>query len=585
VGEEGLAMPGRSRLPVLLTIVCLAILTPTHAQWSSDPDANLLVAGGAGAQVQPKVRATPDNGCYISFYNSHPGGNPAYGYDVYLQRLDAAGVEQWAHGGIVIADRGFMGTHDYGLDVDADGNALLAFRDDRPNKIHVTAAKVDPSGTLAWGSEGIQVTSGREEYAAPKIAATSDGHVVVAWTQDDDIALQRLDADGNALWGRDGIVIPAIVSGSFLSVSDLKTSDAGTVIVSFVREFGSPSQRHLYANKIGTDGSLLWGDLHVAVFDGGTLQFGNFPSFVTDGAGGAAFGWYDVTYLPQDAGAQHVLSGGTEAYPHNGSAASTDPSRGQLEPSVCHNTATGYTFLFWREEAPALDGVYGQRYDAAGNRLWTESGIEISPVEEKNVSFVRSVQAGDGAMVYWFEGVISSQKKVMVAYLDGDGEQVCPPFPASTVPADKSRLSVDRTASGTSLLVWSDKRDEWDGDIYIQNVNANCTLGIGYPGEVSPPGCDRPLVFSDGDTLEWEDGCWNLAETFNLYRGGLEELSSGTSGFCHESGIPDSTTADGQTPSSEECYTYLVTAVNLHGEGTMGESSAGDPREPVAWCP
>mgnify|MGYP000706488708 CR=1 FL=1 len=35
----------------------------------------------------PKVAATPDGGCYVGWYDLASGN-----YDVYLQRLDAAGV-------------------------------------------------------------------------------------------------------------------------------------------------------------------------------------------------------------------------------------------------------------------------------------------------------------------------------------------------------------------------------------------------------------------------------------------------------------------------------------------------------------
>ncbi len=114
---------------------------------------NLGVAIKPNDQVQPKIRPTPDGGCYISWFDNDPTGHPPFGYDVYLQRLDAAGVAQWADGGIRFADLGMSSTQDYGLDVDANGNALLAFLDDRRPSTTVTAMKVDPTGDAALGKQ------------------------------------------------------------------------------------------------------------------------------------------------------------------------------------------------------------------------------------------------------------------------------------------------------------------------------------------------------------------------------------------------------------------------------------------------
>ena len=54
------------------------------------------------------------------------------------------------------------------------------------------------------------------------------------------------------------------------------------------------SGREDLAQKLDATGALLWGAGHVAVFDGGSLQFGNFPDFVTDGAG---FGIWNPTLI------------------------------------------------------------------------------------------------------------------------------------------------------------------------------------------------------------------------------------------------------------------------------------------------
>ena len=141
---------------MLLTLaLALFWLIPSSgalAQWSSDPMVNLGVAVRLGDQVQPKIRPTPNGGSYVSWFDNDPNGHPPFGYDVFLQRLSERGVPQFRGKGIRLADLGMSSTQDYGLDVDADGNALLAFLDDRFGSDNVvTAMKVSPAGAKLWG--------------------------------------------------------------------------------------------------------------------------------------------------------------------------------------------------------------------------------------------------------------------------------------------------------------------------------------------------------------------------------------------------------------------------------------------------
>ena len=195
------------------------------------------------------------------------------------------------------------------------------------------------------------LTWGPNFHAAPKVAVTTDGGIVVAWTSDSNVILQKLDASGKPLWiGATtfdyGITLSE--SGYNYSLADLHAADNGSVIVSWVRNQGFGSNAYLYANKLSSAGQLLWGSGHVKVFDGGSLQFGEFPYFVADGAGGAVFSWYSNSPSLQ-VYAQHILSNGTEAFGHNGSVGSTNQSNVRVSPSASYNPATA-------GDIPFLDG-------------------------------------------------------------------------------------------------------------------------------------------------------------------------------------------------------------------------------------
>jgi hypothetical protein len=462
----------------------LTLVTSAWAQWSSDPNQNLALSDIRGAdQVQPKLLSLPNNSWYVSWFNNNPNDPPPQGYDVYYQLLNANGFEQFPHDGIQVAKLTLSSTEDYGLAIDANGNALLAFLDDRlnPDIPQVTAAKMSSTGQALWGPSGVALTIDPGSHAAPKIAATSDGNIVVAWTTDDHVVLQKLDANGHPLWAGVSALAGGIMlrePGYFYWLADLHASDNGSVIVSWVRNHGFGSNAYLYANKISASGQLMWGAGHVKVFDGGSLQFGEFPYFIPDSAGGAVFSWYSNSPSLQ-VYAQHILSNGTEAFGHNGSVGSTNAFNVRVSPSASYNPAAQETFLFWTEEDSNqfTNGVSGQKFNSAGTRQWTDSGLTIVPLGSDSQIFVENVQIGTGALVFWFDQPGFGSGTIQAIKLDGTGSTVCAQFPVSSASSDKSRLAASLASSGLSALTWEDDRNG-ENDIYIQNVNPDCSLGI-----------------------------------------------------------------------------------------------------------
>ncbi len=458
----------------------LALVSLAFAQWSSDPSKNLALADKAKGndQVQPKVRPLANNGWYVSWFDADPNSPPPVGYDVYLQRLNARGYEQFPHNGILIADLSNSSTEDYGLDADTSGNALLAFLDTREDSNQqITAAKISPAGKALWGKLGVQLTKDAGSHHDPKIAGTSDGGIVVGWTSDSNVVLQKLDAKGHPQWGK-GIVFKE--SGYEYSLSDLHAADNGSVIVSWIRGKGFGTARHIYANKLSAKGQLLWGKKHVIVFDNGSLQFGTFPYFLPDGEGGAVFAWYTNSPALQ-CFAQHIRGNGREAFPHNGSAASTDATRVRVSPAASYRAKTDEVFLFWTEEdsLQSQNGVYGQKFNGKGARQWSDTGLQIVPVGADSQIFVQNVQIGSGALTFWVDQKTFGQATIWATRLDGKGKTVCPhpQFVVSSTLANKSGLSSGIVPSALSALAFQDDHIG-NNAIYIQNVNGDCSLGV-----------------------------------------------------------------------------------------------------------
>ena len=467
-----------------LLVLALTLATSAWAQWSSDPSQNLALSNIPGAdQVQPKLLPLPNDSWYISWFNSNPNDPPPRGYDVYYQMLNANGVEQLPHNGVQVAKLTNSSTEDYGLAIDGDGNAILAFLDTRrdPNNQQITVAKMSPTGQALWGPSGVALTIGPASHNNPKVTVTSDGNIVVGWTTDSYVALQKLHPNGIPMWAARTPFSPGVVlqeSGYNYILADLHAADNGSVIASFVRNHGFGSSNYLYANKISSTGQLMWGSGNVHVYDGGSLQFGEFPYFKYDGNGGAVFSWYTNSPTLQSY-AQHVLANGTEAFPHNGSAAAVTGSDVRVSPSVSYNPSTQETFLVWTEEdsLQSVQGISAQKFDASGNRQWTDSGKTIVPLGNDAQINPVNVQIGSGMLAAWMDQSVTGTGPINAIKLDGSGNTLCSQFAISSVASGKSRLVANIASSGLSAFAWEDDRNG-ENDIYIQNVNADCTLGI-----------------------------------------------------------------------------------------------------------
>jgi len=464
----------RSAAIALLTLVFSAT---AFAQWSSNPAVNLPLADDANGsdQVQPKIVPLQNNGWYVSWFDANPDSPPPVGYSVFYQRLSSSGVEQFQHGGDEVADLSNSSTEDYGLAIDTSDNALLSFLDTRetPNQ-QITAAKMSLHGAPLWGSLGMQLTSNRASNAVPKVAGTSDGDVVVAWTSNSDVVLQKLNAAGQPQWGK-GIVLGA--SGLDYVLADLHAADNGSVIVSWVSNSGFGSNSQLRANKLSADGKLLWGANNVSIFTNGSLQFGNFPYFIYDGKGGAVFAWY--TSIPTlQCFAQHILGNGTAAFPAGGVAVSANSVNVRVDPTVAYLRTTGEVFVFWTEEdsLQVLNGVYGQKFNSTGSPQWGANGLTIVPLGDDQQLFVTTVQSGTGALTFWVDEVTYGDATIQAIKLDGSGNTVCAQFPVSSTPSDKARLAAATSPAGMAVLTFEDDRIGNNG-IYAQNVNTDCTLG------------------------------------------------------------------------------------------------------------
>ncbi len=474
--------------PATCTAVMVALLfsgilvLPASAQWPSDPAENLALADHPSEQVLPLIAGTSDGGCYVGWFDLSSGN-----YDVYLQRLDAAGVEQWPHNGIVISNRpqDSMLTG-WDLMCDQEDHCVLVFSDVRSGDLDVQAYRVAPDGAKVWGVDGISLSTGSGYEPSPAVTQATNGDLVFVWGRypdvgDGTIQMQRVTPAGTLLFPAGGMAV-VTPTGEDPAFPDVVRSLDGSVIVSWVRDIRTfMSNRHLRAQRFAADGSPVWMS-QVNIFDGGVLPLGYWPEIMSDEAGGCVAWWHRSASNMYNGFVQRLNAAGTELFPHNGVAVSTVTTRHHIDPACAFVPSTGEIFLFWNERNSAQSqwGIYGQRISVAGVRMWNDAGLELLPVNSTYKSYTRAVPLGDGAVCFTADEPTGSygDERLIAWRLNAAGAMLwgAAPVVVSSVLSTKYRLPVIIDAQGTSKIVWEDDRNGTP-DIYGQNVNADGTLG------------------------------------------------------------------------------------------------------------
>ncbi len=177
-----------------LLVSVFILINSAFAQWSTDPNTNLMICDVTGEQVLPKISLTSDGGCYIAWFDTRTGN-----YNVYLQRLDPAGNKMFATDGLLISDN-TQNSYivDWDMMTDNNDNAVIAFSDIRAGgDFKVYAYRISPAGNFLWGADGVSLSTAADMQPNPRITQTTDGYYIIAWpslSTPSKIAVQKLDA-------------------------------------------------------------------------------------------------------------------------------------------------------------------------------------------------------------------------------------------------------------------------------------------------------------------------------------------------------------------------------------------------------
>jgi hypothetical protein len=464
-------------------LLIMFLCSPLYSQWSADPGVNLKVSDLSGEQVLPKIAKTSDGGCYIVWFDQRSGS-----YHVYLQKLNASGVPQFAADGLLISSNPQSSSLvNYDMIADDSNNAVIVFTDTRSGTVNPFAYKISPAGTFLWGPNGVALTDSVGTFQPnPKVAQTSDGSYVVTWiwsTTPQKVAMQKLNNAGVKQWGTGPIKL-AGGPGETFTYPSLVRSDAGSIILMWSKYTGtfiSPGNYRLFTQKFSSAGSPVWNATQDTVYHLGNVTGFFVPSIYSDGNNGAFYVWQDdrSSTNTQTSYVQRFNSAGIPQFPVNGAASSTEAATNKFSAAIAYAPSTGETFIFWKHtnSLQSMQGVYGQKFNSAGVRQWTDNGKVFLPLGTDEVITMIAAALDTSIHLYYNLGIGSGNNNIKALKTGTSGVMQWGGIitPGSSV-SGKGGLVGTLNSTRMSIIAWSDTRQD-GGGIYAQNINPNGTFG------------------------------------------------------------------------------------------------------------
>src|SRR5262245_56317397 len=186
----------------LVAVLPLVLLLPVQAAagWSHDPVSGMAVCAAANDQVSIKMIPDGTGGVILVWQDRRAGSN----YDIYAQRLDAAGHELWTASGLAVCTA-VSDQSSPALTSDGAGGAIFTWYDYRSSAFpDIYAQRISAGGTPQWTPNGVPICTASWEQYNPVLTSDGVGGAIITWFDyrngaTSDIYAQRVNAIGAAL--------------------------------------------------------------------------------------------------------------------------------------------------------------------------------------------------------------------------------------------------------------------------------------------------------------------------------------------------------------------------------------------------
>lgn len=404
---------------------------------------------------------------------------------------------------------------------DGAGGAIITWEDARDVHFDIYAQRVDAQGNVLWAKDGVPICTAPENQNKPKIISDGAGGAIITWhdirsgSSNSDIYAQRIDADGRPQWMNNGVPVCTEVNAQ--NSPCIATDGAGGAIIVW-QDFRT-NYANLYAQRINKNGELLWTKDGVPVCGSSDAQ--SAPVSVDDGTGGIIVAWQDFRRNYADIYAQRIDGSGKVLWEKSGVALCTAPGHESF-PVITGNGAEG-AIVSWVDTRNGNNDVFAQQVDGNGVVQWLTNGIPVCIASgNQNYPMIVSDSAG-GAMLAWWD-MRSGESDIYAQHIDlsgnslwiKDGLAIC------AESGIQNYVSIGSDGAGGAIMAWDDNRSS-TFDIYAQRIDPKGLAKWNGKGVACCTASDAqcfPVLVHDGiggAIIVWQDGRHKDKSYWDIY--------------------------------------------------------------------
>jgi uncharacterized protein YjdB len=495
----------RSALGLLITLALfLTSFVPARAAWLPN---GVPIGNAVGDQRSPAMVSLGGGGFIVAWSD---GRNVSSGV-VYAQRIDLTGTSQWTANGVALSTEIFGYQSGAVIASDGVGGAIVAWSDYRNANFDIYAQRVNAAGVPQWTADGVALSTAAQYQATPTIVSDGAGGAIVVWEDNrsgnsdaPDIYAQRVNASGIPQWTADGV---AVCAAAVYQYEPKAVSDgAGGAIITWQDwQNGSPD---IFAQRVNAAGTPQWTADGVALCTAaneGNVQ--SSPVITSDAVGGAIVAWSDSRSGGYDLYAQRVNAAGIPQWTADGVAVCTHTSN-QATSAIVSDGAQG-AVVAWVDSrsGPAVYDIYAARVTAAGTVQWTPDGVALCTAAFDQIEPAVSTDGAGGAIVTWKDNRTGLGYDVYARRVDAlgvphwtpDGVAMC------TVDREQAGPTIISDGVGGAFVAWNDFRSGTNYDVYAQRVlDGVIPTGVGDTPSASVVALasNYPNPFSAGTTID-----------------------------------------------------------------------------------
>jgi hypothetical protein len=433
------------RISYLFLLVILIFKTgEVYAQWSTDPNNNLIVGYG----LLPELCSDSAGGCYITYEQ-----NLTYPRHLILERLNRYGYKPWGSGKQIT---GLLEEQSSAkITEDGYGGVIVSYLDiydnhDPYNPIfynRLRVQRVDSGGNFLWGPNGVSVSRSETNQSEQTIVDDGMGGCIVVWSDTlSKLRAQRTDNIGSRCWSDSGIELE---TNTQYSPKILKTAEN-----IFVIAYGASLK------KIDIDGHLSWPQSINVGFGTRSIASDLEGNVIVFDAVGSP---ENIIYVAQKFDSLGVVQWQN---PYVVLAESTIFSVYGYTINVVNKSEIIVT---WQKSLVDTSRIYAQRISSMGSIQWQKNGINVSKISSIQ-ELPKSVSGEENNIIFsWRDsrGGIFAQKNDMNGYTLWDTTDILICKPLLTY----EKVTTDR--NGGLIIIGS--RDDFS--IRAQQVSRNGKLG------------------------------------------------------------------------------------------------------------